>query len=141
MSDIVDVKKLCDAIASMTGCEIAPTTREWVKGYLVARIGKVQQAVAEYKSECENPAKDFVMRSIRRQQMFAALTEGPGVTLVRSPFYVKANSSIDDDYYTIEGPIVIDEDYKRSGEAGSRVDDLNKGWNAAIDAIASGAAR
>lgn len=37
------------------------------------RAEQLAEAIRAYKSECDNPAKDYVMRAKRRDEMFAAL--------------------------------------------------------------------
>ena len=43
-----------------------------------ARAERRTEAINAYKSECDNPAKDYVLRAKRRDEMFALLREQEG---------------------------------------------------------------
>ena len=40
-----------------------------------ARAERLAEAIRAYKSECDNPAKDYVLRAKRRDEMFALLRD------------------------------------------------------------------
>lgn len=53
----------------------AADTREYQKQLMhaQARAERLAEAIKAYKSECDNPAKDYVLRAKRRDEMFALL--------------------------------------------------------------------
>ena len=46
-----------------------------LKGRAFAESRRLAEAINAYKSECDNPAKDYVLRAKRRDEMFALLRE------------------------------------------------------------------
>ena len=67
-----EIEALRDDVGTAT--RMHAITREHLEA-AEARAERLAEAINAYKSECDNPAKDYVLRAKRRDEMFALLRD------------------------------------------------------------------